>query len=85
MKTIDDVSTVSDLADGESAFPDKGSFWRVFPWVQGKRGQSGFEVARMFRDGDKLFVETVSKLVYPVSGPGNYVIERSNKPKMKRR
>ena len=82
---MDSVSSVYDLEPGESVFPDKGSLWRVFPWVQGVRGQSGFEVARMFRDGDRLFVETVSKLVYPVSGSGNYVIERSNKVKPKRR
>ena len=76
MKTIADIARVTDLSPDESVYPQKGELWRVYPWAVNTKGTAGFQVSRMFRKDDTLYVESSGGSEYPVSGSGAYVIQK---------
>jgi hypothetical protein len=76
MRTIDDITRVTDLSPDESVHPRKGEVWRVYPWAVNTRGTAGFQITRMFRRDDTLYVESAGGSEYPVSGSGAYVIQK---------
>ena len=71
---IDDVRDVEDLADGESALPQPGQRWVVYPI--GSSQYTLDSVSHLVRHGDTIFaVGETDYEHFPVTGDRSYVLQ----------